>query len=497
MGSAFLHIHCPCADSITTIPPLPPSSSTASAHPDTSTHPPGPPSLAAAAAEAEEEVEDSLWDPKAPRSQFNTFPLSNLYFCEECQSIRCPRCVQEEVVCWFCPWCMFEVPATNVRSDHNRCARNCLECPRCSAPLSLHPLPTTTTPSDPATGGHLVCDNCDYTSSSSHAITFPKPTQLVHQLHKLHPTPPETRFDELRKHWMLKEASSGRDEKVRMGMERLMGVYAARLGGGVVGRATARIRSGSVDVGEGRSGLTPPSTAVPEVEAARYVDTATESSHLEALQRMRTLDTHDTLPGQELRPQPPLLRTKRAKRCRECRHILVRPESKPVSIRWRMGLFAMNYVPSISISPLSSSSSTKRFLLKVTNPLFDPIQIFLATPSTTHSGGQVTLTCPEFTVGANEDVVLPSLSDLRVGSGSKREEGEEEKRGRSEGGGVWDEGMNWGRVLVEMSAMVGQELEGEGAGVELPFFVRVRYATEEGKEKEKERELGFWAVVGC
>ncbi|BFZ63687.1 hypothetical protein YB2330_004819 [Saitoella coloradoensis] len=306
-----------------------------------------------------------------------------------------------------------------------------------------------------------------------------------------------------------------RDGRVRMGMERLVGGYAARLGaaGGV------RIRSGSVDVvgvGEGRSGLALPSTAIPELEAAaRPVDTtndAAAAAQLEALQRMRVLDIHhDSIPQPQ--PQPPLLRTKRAKRCRECRHILVRPESKPVSTRFRMGLFAMNYVPSISLSPhlssASSSSSSRRFLLKVTNPLFDPIHVFLATPSTTVTPGgrrlQVTLTCPEFTVGANEDVVLPSLGEMRIGGEGKRatEEGEEEeKRGRSEGGGVWDEGRNWGRVVVEMTTgeVVGEGV-GVGEGVELPFFVRVRYVSEEGKDKEKEkdkeRELGFWAVVGC
>ena len=66
--------------------------------------------------------EDALFplDAYSPRTVFSTFALSKLYFCEDCHQIRCPRCVQEEIVCYYCPNCLFEVPTASVKSERNR-----------------------------------------------------------------------------------------------------------------------------------------------------------------------------------------------------------------------------------------------------------------------------------------------------------------------------------------------------------------------------------------
>lgn len=37
------------------------------------------------------------------------YPLSRLYFCEDCHHMRCPSCVQDEIVSYYCPNCLFEV----------------------------------------------------------------------------------------------------------------------------------------------------------------------------------------------------------------------------------------------------------------------------------------------------------------------------------------------------------------------------------------------------
>ena len=67
-----------------------------------------------------EEDEGATFDPWAPRSNFSLFPLDALLFCEDCNQVRCPRCVQDEIVCYFCPSCLFEVPSTAVKSEGNR-----------------------------------------------------------------------------------------------------------------------------------------------------------------------------------------------------------------------------------------------------------------------------------------------------------------------------------------------------------------------------------------
>jgi dynactin-4 len=49
-----------------------------------------------------------------------SFVLGDLYFCEECDAIKCPECVLEEVASYYCPNCLFEVPTASVRAEKSR-----------------------------------------------------------------------------------------------------------------------------------------------------------------------------------------------------------------------------------------------------------------------------------------------------------------------------------------------------------------------------------------
>jgi len=64
--------------------------------------------------------DDRTFDPRAPRSNYSLYPLKHLLYCEDCHQIRCPRCVLDEIVTWYCPNCLFEVPSSTVKSEGNR-----------------------------------------------------------------------------------------------------------------------------------------------------------------------------------------------------------------------------------------------------------------------------------------------------------------------------------------------------------------------------------------
>jgi dynactin-4 len=76
----------------------------------------------------EDEEEEQTFDPRSPRSNFSLYPPEQLLYCEDCHQIKCPRCITEEIVSWYCPNCLFETPSSMVRSDGNRYA------PRTSVP---------------------------------------------------------------------------------------------------------------------------------------------------------------------------------------------------------------------------------------------------------------------------------------------------------------------------------------------------------------------------
>lgn len=275
----------------------------------------------------------------------------------------------------------------------------------------------------------------------------------------------------------------------------------------------------------------------------------------------------------EVRPVPTLLRTKRGKRCRTCRHILSKPESKITSTRYKIKLLALNHIPRLSLRALSTplplptappSAGAQgfdyaklapgiptHFLLTLSNPLFDPVRVTLATPSTTPGkiATKVTIMCPQFDVGANTDVWDEALSAAgpakRGGSGTSGGGATDfgasiSGAGPVEAGKIWDRGRNWTAVILEVvpghprplapldfrlpgtggqSAVKEEhelelELDDDDDVLEIPVFVRIEFESEVAAEDraaggeqaragaaaaavgKERREEAFWCVLG-
>lgn len=70
--------------------------------------------------DADGEEQERTFDPTSSRTSFSLYPIEHLMFCEDCQHIRCPRCTIEEIVCWYCPSCLFEIPTSQIKAEGNR-----------------------------------------------------------------------------------------------------------------------------------------------------------------------------------------------------------------------------------------------------------------------------------------------------------------------------------------------------------------------------------------
>lgn len=68
----------------------------------------------------EDDDEEPTFSPRSPRANYSLYPPEQLLYCEDCHQIKCPRCITEEIVCWYCPNCLFETPSSMVRSEGNR-----------------------------------------------------------------------------------------------------------------------------------------------------------------------------------------------------------------------------------------------------------------------------------------------------------------------------------------------------------------------------------------
>lgn len=305
-------------------------------------------------------------------------------------------------------------------------------------------------------------------------------------------------------------------------LARIMSLYTGRSFYGKQGQGKPPLMRESADASEGLRPVDPKSDdqAIEKLRTQGWTSTA-------SISQRREQQLHPPRFADELRPLRAQLRTKRSKRCRACRHILVKPDPNFKSVRFRIRLVAVNYIPTILLKPLQPSPSTQlppidlnglpalrasQFLLTLKNPLFDPIKVTLATPSHTPGkhGHKVTILCPQFDIGSNIDQWDEALGDKgrrssKVLSMTKNEYAGGEGGKVAEAGKVWDRERNWTTVVVEVVCgdVGGEDVEGEDGDVlEIPVFVRMEWEREgeggeEGKgEKKEKRELAYWVVVG-
>ena len=491
-----------------------------------------------------------------------------------------------------------------------RCTRSCFQCPICIAPLSISSIgaPPSGLGADlhaSQTGPYIL--NCNYCNWSSRKIeiTFEKPNGIYSQLSKIKNggqplTQPRDRRKDRRKEFSSPLAGGDdlegedivmeedKDEKldVESQFSNLRSFYQGQMAdstpvsalgfGADYGYSSPGALSRIMGLYTGSSFSTTKNArknivmreALDATEGIQVFDPSSEKEIAENLRNKgwegtaTSAQSKEQLPlpqpvsfVEELRPIPTLLRTKRSKRCKTCRHILSKPEAKVQTTRFKIRLVAHSYLPTITITslspsvplPISTSEATAandflkphkpvQFLLHFRNPLFESVKISLATPSRTPGRfpSEVAILCPSFQVGANTDAWDEALAKDGVGSGVREKERRRTKEEKfsgqdrvAEAGKVWERGRNWVSVVVEVVPASLKTLpfdftKGLGTGkeyqqekvelvedediLEIPVFVRMEWESEAtgdeagnvlagGKEREK-RELAYWSVLG-
>ncbi|KAI8936666.1 hypothetical protein NX059_007063 [Plenodomus lindquistii] len=538
----------------------------------------------------DDDDDERTFDPQSPRANFSLYPLEHLLYCEDCQQMRCPRCVLDETLNWYCPTCLFEVPSSVVKSDGNRCTRNCFNCPVCIAPLVVNVLDTPDAPPAAPDRHILACPYCHWSTIET-GIEFEKHTGVYAQIARIanggRPIPTQKERDKERERRKDYDAKT-RDPKLlsappqeavpadppsadSLSRDDLFSNLAAFYKSQLEAQAPSNSLFAAGDVNfsspsaytrimnlystttakkQKRIKPTPMREAASELEGLAIHDPASDIAAIERIKRDGWSATLSTAQKREqinphiqfqheLRPIPTLLCTRRTKRCRSCRQIVAKPESKITSTRYKIKILALSHIPKISIRalPITSTShpstSTQQaipvnynaltsgvathFLLTLSNPLFDPIRVTLATSSRTPGRVQsrVTILCPQFDVGKNTDVWDDALSSNvapeRRGSLLNAD-------GQIEAGKVWDKGRNWTTVAIEVVpgflksttgfGAVEEELDQDDDLLEIPIFVRLEFEADvnaderglgdsRGSKGEKEkREEAFWTVVG-
>ncbi|KAM3550123.1 hypothetical protein MY1884_008406 [Beauveria asiatica] len=486
------------------------------------------------------EDDERTFDPRAPRSSYSLYPLEYLLYCEDCQQIRCPRCVTEETVTYFCPNCLFEVPSSNLRSEGN------------SETKLLGPEGASSTSTGPFA---LICQYCHW-SSREIGIEFDRHSGIYSQLSRVNnggeqkitakevkerrkethddtPLPDDLvdadlQFTNLKSFYQSQLADVGSalgGLSVHDGgfsspaaLSRIMSLYTGR-GGAKSQQGVPYVMREALNTDEGlKLAHLNDSSSIKKLTTGGWDCTVGTEQKENQMEGLRFQD--------ELRPIPYLLRTKRSKRCPACRHILSKPENKVTSTRYKIRLVARSYIPTITIRPLQPTANPVpviyrpglseedplkpsrpcQYIITFKNPLFESIKVSLATPNVTPGrfSSTVTVLCPQFEIDANTDMWDDALKD----DGKDRND----SSNQVEVGKIWERGRNWVSIILEVvpASLVSDPSklplqDGEDV-LEIPMFVRMEWesdvqndmGTPLGKERDgrEKRELAYWCVLG-
>ncbi|KIJ54802.1 hypothetical protein M422DRAFT_240886 [Sphaerobolus stellatus SS14] len=481
--------------------------------------------------------------PHLPSSSHVFHPLNTLYFCEECDAIRCNRCVFVEVSGYYCPNCLFEVPSASVRAEKNRCARNCFLCPHCRNTLSVVPSDPPE-PEDPrlkiqvsAIGEppfFLYCNSCRWDSADV-GIVFDKPTGLAVQLQKYEDSAPDSlEFDRLKEHFepfiraSTLAASVNAPLNASHHVNPITAAASSALSRDIPGVGKYSARHGRSRSEKHNKDEVAPYKSKFQVggdgglgygggeEDVEFLEKIEDIGEVASVEQRWVSSWTTSLHSEDLKPLRIPLQSKKSKRCPTCRHILIKPEQKAQSVRYKIKLVAANYLPAISVNlptfapppvtlaslkrsastrptqdddkqapPQMQAGKTYPFHIVLTNPLYDPITVKLSMQRTVNPANKrptfaISLPTTAFPIAAyaeaweyedddemfaDEVEDIDELLEMRGLSGAEREA---RGKGKTKTVGVLEKKAN-------TTVVGGEVVVGRDAGGEIKFNMLVSY----------------------
>ncbi|KAK2459698.1 hypothetical protein APHAL10511_008343 [Amanita phalloides] len=406
-------------------------------------------------------------------------------------------------------------------------------CPVCRNTLSV-------VPSDPPHESpfYLYCNHCRWDSAEV-GIVFEKPTGIAAQLQRHEDSAPDSlEFDRLKDHFdpfvrpshpTAPVLPSSAAHSLHLYASSITAAASAALARDIPGVAkytpslskstsSRASRDRSVNKDEmveyrsrldiGTASLIGGGGGEADVEFMKHVQSINDVASLEQRWDSSWAMSFRT---KDLRPLRIPLHAKRSKRCPVCTHILIKPEQKAQSVRYKIKLVAANYLPAITVAlphtfptpdtikrALAKATSaaandrsnvglhpgeTYPFHLALTNPLYDPIQVRLATPRM-HTATQdktrrppfaVSLPTSTFTVAAfaeaweyDEDEEMYWTDEDEFGGGGKIREKEGKSKTKAKAVGVLEKRAN--TTIVGGEVIIGKEARGR-----LKFIMLVQY----------------------
>ncbi|XP_051930914.1 dynactin subunit 4 isoform X1 [Hippocampus zosterae] len=343
-------------------------------------------------------------------------PLSQLYYCRYCSELRSLECVSHEVDSHYCPSCLENMPSAEAKLKKNRCA-NCFDCPCCMHTLSTRatnipaPLPDDPTKTAMKKAYYLACGFCRWTSrdvgmadKSVASGGWQEPENCHNQrINKLMEYYQQLAHREKQERDRKKLARRRQCTPLAFSQHTIHVVEKYGLGTRLQrqrpGMSISTLAGLSLKEGEDQREITiEPAQALDEVEPLPE-DCYTRPVSLPEVTRLRQrLLQPDFQPAgaSQLHPRHKHLLMKRSLRCRKCEHNLSKPEFNPTSIKFKIQLVAVSYIPEVRIMSIPNLRYMKesQVLLTLTNPVENVTHVTLVScdeedPDDIHSTAEV------------------------------------------------------------------------------------------------------------
>lgn len=320
-------------------------------------------------------------------------PAARLYFCRHCIKLRCPLCVSHEVDSYYCPNCLENMPSAEAKVKKNRCA-NCFDCPSCGNTLSTR---ATAVAIQAEKGGddakamqakkvyYLACGFCRW-SSRDVGIEDKSVASGAWQEQESPATKRVNILVEYYRQLAQKEKVEREKKKLTkrrnfMHLSDKFGLSSLTKRKSSLSYLTASFGPKGKELVDEDVNLKNPSEAVEEVETLPE-EFYNKPLILEKVPNLsQRLCQPDFQPGAigDLHPRHKHLLAKRSQRCRECEHNLSKPEFNPSSIKFKIQLGAVHYVPMLKISsvPVLKFGKESQVTLSLTNPVENLLKVTL------------------------------------------------------------------------------------------------------------------------
>uniref|UniRef100_A0A1A8G1L0 Dynactin subunit 4 n=4 Tax=Nothobranchius korthausae TaxID=1143690 RepID=A0A1A8G1L0_9TELE len=327
-------------------------------------------------------------------------PLSQLYFCRYCIELRSLECVSHEVDSHYCPSCLENMPSAEAKLKKNRCA-NCFDCPCCMHTLSTRatnipaPLPDDPSKTTMKKAYYLACGFCRWTSrdvgmadKSVASGGWQEPENPhIQRITKLIDYYQQLAHREKQERDRKKVARRRQCMPLAFSQHTIHVVEKYGLGSRLQrqrsGAPVSSLAGLSLKEGEDQKEISiEPAQALDEVELLPedcYTRPVTLPEVTTLRQRLLQPDFQPA-GAPQLHPKHKHLLMKRSLRCRKCEHNLSKPEFNPTSIKFKIQLVAVNYIPEVRIMSIPKLRYMKesQVLLTVTNPVENITHLTLA-----------------------------------------------------------------------------------------------------------------------